>query len=75
MTVVDWAIVAIVVVLVRGFSVVLALAETAFVRVSRIRLLALAEEGDKRAERRAAAARASRADAQQRAAARCSAAR
>ena len=34
-----------------AFSAVLALAETAFVRVSRIRLLNLAEEGDKRADR------------------------
>ncbi len=34
-----------------AFSAVLALAETAFVRVSRIRLLNLEEEGDKRAER------------------------
>ncbi|MFM8237101.1 MAG: hemolysin family protein [Actinomycetota bacterium] len=33
------------------FSGVLALAETAFVRASRIRLLALADEGDKRAKR------------------------
>jgi CBS domain containing-hemolysin-like protein len=34
-----------------AFSAVLALSETAFVRASRIRLLNLAEEGDKRAER------------------------
>jgi putative hemolysin len=34
-----------------AFSAVLALAETAFVRASRIRMLNLAEEGDKRAER------------------------
>jgi putative hemolysin len=34
-----------------AFSAVLALSETAFVRVSRIRMLNLAEEGDKRAER------------------------
>ena len=34
-----------------AFSAVLALSETAFVRTSRIRLLNLAEEGDKRAER------------------------
>jgi len=40
-----------VVVILWVFSGVLALAETAFVRVSRIRLLALADEGDKRAKR------------------------
>ena len=34
-----------------AFSGVLALAETAFTRVSRIRLLALEEEGEKRARR------------------------
>ena len=34
-----------------AFSAVLALSETAFVRASRIRMLNLAEEGDKRAER------------------------
>ena len=34
-----------------GFSAVLALSETAFVRVSRIRLMNLAEDGDKRADR------------------------
>ena len=34
-----------------AFGGVLALSETAFVRASRIRLLNLAEEGDKRAER------------------------
>jgi CBS domain containing-hemolysin-like protein len=39
------------IVLLIGFSAVLALSETAFVRASRIRLLNLAEEGDKRAER------------------------
>ncbi len=43
-------IVAIVIVIVLwAFSGVLALAETAFTRVSRIRLLTLEEEGDKRA--------------------------
>ena len=51
-----------------AFSAVLALSETAFVRASRIRMLNLAEEGDKRAERCAAPARASGADAQLRAA-------
>jgi CBS domain containing-hemolysin-like protein len=39
------------IVLLIAFSAVLALSETAFVRASRIRLLNLAEEGDKRAER------------------------
>jgi CBS domain containing-hemolysin-like protein len=39
------------IVLLIAFSAVLALSETAFVRVSRIRMLNLAEEGDKRAER------------------------
>ena len=34
-----------------AFSAVLALSETAFVRASRIRMLNLAEEGDKRADR------------------------
>ena len=46
----DWAILAVVVVLF-VLSIVLALAETAFVRMSRIRTLALAEEGNKRAAR------------------------
>src|SRR5436190_23129039 len=41
----------IVIVLLWGFSAVLALSETAFVRASRIRLLNLTEEGDRRAER------------------------
>src|SRR5689334_1183112 len=41
----------VVVALLWAFSGVLALAETAFTRVSRIRLLALADEGDKRARR------------------------
>jgi magnesium and cobalt exporter, CNNM family len=49
----DWAIVVVVVVLFVG-SIFLALAETAFVRMSRIRALALAEEGNKRAARLAA---------------------
>jgi putative hemolysin len=40
-----------VIILLFAFSGVLALSETAFVRVSRIRMLNLAEEGDKRAER------------------------
>jgi CBS domain containing-hemolysin-like protein len=40
-----------VIVVLFAFGAVLALSETAFVRVSRIRLLNLAEEGDKRAER------------------------
>ena len=40
-----------VIILLFAFSAVLALAETAFVRASRIRMLNLAEEGDKRAER------------------------
>ena len=40
-----------VIVLLFAFSGVLALSETAFVRVSRIRMMNLAEEGDKRAER------------------------
>jgi len=46
MTAVDWAIVAAVVVLF-VFSIYLALAETAFVRMNRIRTLALEEEGRK----------------------------
>jgi putative hemolysin len=46
----DWAIVVVVVVLFVG-SIFLAVAETAFVRMSRIRALALAEEGNKRAVR------------------------
>jgi putative hemolysin len=46
----DWAIVAVVVVLF-VLSIFLALAETAFVRMSRIRALALAEDGNRRAER------------------------
>jgi CBS domain containing-hemolysin-like protein len=41
----------VVIVLLWSFSAVLALSETAFVRASRIRLLNLAEEGDRRAER------------------------
>ena len=41
----------VVIVLLWGFSAVLALSETAFVRASRIRLLNLTEEGDRRAER------------------------
>ena len=41
------------------------MSETAFTRVSRIRLLALEEEGDKRARRVVAPARTSRADAEQ----------
>ena len=49
----DWAIVVVVVVLFL-FSIFLALSETAFVRMSRIRALALAEEGNKRASRLAA---------------------
>jgi CBS domain containing-hemolysin-like protein len=40
-----------VIVVLLAFSAVLALSETAFVRASRIRMLNLAEEGDKRAER------------------------
>ncbi|HEY3673728.1 MAG TPA: hemolysin family protein [Acidimicrobiia bacterium] len=44
----DWAIVVVVVVLF-VFSIFLALSETAFVRMSRIRALALADEGNKRA--------------------------
>lgn len=46
----DWAILAVVIVLF-VLSIYLALAETAFVRMSRIRALALAEEGNKRAAR------------------------
>ncbi len=46
----DWAILAAVIVLFL-FSIVLAVAETAFTRMSRIRALALAEEGDKKAAR------------------------
>ena len=46
----DWAILVVVVVLF-VFSIFLALSETAFTRMSRIRALALAEEGNKRAER------------------------
>jgi putative hemolysin len=45
------AIAVVVIVLLWGFSGVLALSETAFVRASRIRLINLAEEGDRRAER------------------------
>ena len=45
------AVAIVVVALLWTLSGVLALAETAFTRVSRIRLLALAEEGDKRARR------------------------
>jgi magnesium and cobalt exporter, CNNM family len=41
----------VVIVLLWAFSAVLALSETAFVRASRIRLLNLTEEGDRRAER------------------------
>ena len=41
----------VVILLLWGFSGVLALSETAFVRASRIRLLNLADEGDRRAER------------------------
>jgi CBS domain containing-hemolysin-like protein len=41
----------VVIVLLWGFSAVLALSETAFVRASRIRLINLAEEGERRAER------------------------
>jgi putative hemolysin len=40
-----------VIILLFAFSAVLALSETAFVRASRIRMLNLAEEGDKRADR------------------------
>jgi putative hemolysin len=46
----DWAILAVVVVLF-VLSIFFAASETAFVRVSRIRVIALAEEGDKRARR------------------------
>jgi CBS domain containing-hemolysin-like protein len=46
----DWAIVAVVVVLFVA-SIFFALSETAFVRMNRIRALALAEEGNKRAAR------------------------
>jgi CBS domain containing-hemolysin-like protein len=46
----DWAVLAVVVVLF-ALSIVLALAETAFVRMSRIRALALADEGNRRAAR------------------------
>jgi CBS domain containing-hemolysin-like protein len=46
----DWAILAVVVVLF-VLSIYLALAETAFVRMNRIRALALADEGSKRAAR------------------------
>src|SRR3981081_4543982 len=46
----DWFIIAIIVVLFL-VSTVLSLAETAFTRVNRIRVLALAEEGNKRARR------------------------
>ena len=46
----DWVIVVVVVVLF-VFSIFLALSETAFTRMSRIRALALADEGNKRAER------------------------
>jgi CBS domain containing-hemolysin-like protein len=49
----DWAVLAVVVVLF-VFSIFLALAETAFVRMSRIRALALEEEGNPRAGRLAA---------------------
>jgi len=45
------AVAIVVVILLWAFSGVLALAETAFTRVSRIRLLALEEEGEKRARR------------------------
>ena len=45
------AVAIVVVALLWAFSGVLAMAETAFTRVSRIRLLALEEEGDKRARR------------------------
>ena len=45
------AIAVVVIVLLWGFSAVLALSETAFVRASRIRLINLADEGDRRAER------------------------
>ena len=41
----------VVIVVLFAFSAVLAQSETAFVRVNRIRLLNLAEEGDKRADR------------------------
>ena len=46
----DWAILVVVVVLF-AFSIFLALSETAFTRMSRIRALALADEGNKRAAR------------------------
>jgi CBS domain containing-hemolysin-like protein len=46
----DWAILVIVVVLF-AFSIFLALSETAFTRMSRIRALALADEGNRRAQR------------------------
>lgn len=46
----DWAILVVVVVLF-VFSIFLAMAETAFVRMNRIRALALADEGDRRAAR------------------------
>ena len=45
------AIVIVAIVLLIALSGVMALSETAFVRVSRIRLMNLAEEGDKRADR------------------------
>ena len=46
----DWVILAVVVVLF-VLSIFFAAAETAFVRMSRIRAIALAEDGDKRAAR------------------------
>jgi CBS domain containing-hemolysin-like protein len=46
----DWAILVVVVVLF-VFSIFLAMSETAFTRMSRIRALALADEGNKRAQR------------------------
>src|SRR4051794_9405713 len=50
MSTADWAIVALIVVL-YAFSMFLALAETAFVRMNRVRAMALEEEGRKGAAR------------------------
>ncbi len=63
----DWVILVVVVVLF-VLSIFFAAAETAFMRMSRIRAIALAEEGDKRRGAARGDARAARADAQRRAA-------
>ena len=67
----DWVILAVVVVLF-VLSIFFAAAETAFVRMSRIRAIALEEEGDKRRGPPGADARAPRADAQRRCCSWCS---